>query len=63
MRCARGARSPDAPTLPVVIARLMSRPGELNSQMAYAACALLMVVTTAAVLVIERLRVPSGGEF
>ncbi|WP_246038334.1 ABC transporter permease [Saccharothrix texasensis] len=54
---------PDAPTLPVVIARLMSRPGELNSQMAYAACALLMVVTTAAVLVIERLRVPSGGEF
>jgi hypothetical protein len=24
---------------------------------------LLMVVTTAAVLVIERLRVPSGGEF
>lgn len=54
---------PDAPTLPVVIARLMSRPGELNSQMAYAACALLMVVTTAAVLVIERLRAPSGGEF
>nr|WP_231500133.1 iron ABC transporter permease [Saccharothrix sp. NRRL B-16314] len=54
---------PDAPTLPVVIARLMSRPGELNSQMAYAACAVLMVVTTAAVLVIERLRVPSGGEF
>ncbi|MBB5956226.1 thiamine transport system permease protein [Saccharothrix tamanrassetensis] len=54
---------PDAPTLPVVIARLMSRPGELNSQLAYAACALLMVVTTAAVLLIERLRVPSGGEF
>ncbi|QFZ24018.1 ABC transporter permease [Saccharothrix syringae] len=54
---------PDAPTLPVVIARLMSRPGGLNSQMAYAACALLMVVTTAAVLGIERLRVPSGGEF
>ncbi|MDR6598165.1 thiamine transport system permease protein [Saccharothrix longispora] len=54
---------PDAPTLPVVIARLMSRPGQLNSQMAYAACALLMVVTTVAVLAIERLRVPSGGEF
>ncbi|MBP2340872.1 thiamine transport system permease protein [Saccharothrix coeruleofusca] len=54
---------PDAPTLPVVIARLMSRPGELNSQMAYAACALLMVVTAVAVLLVERLRVPSGGEF
>jgi thiamine transport system permease protein len=54
---------PDAPTLPIVIARLMSRPGQLNSQMAYAACALLMVVTVAAVLLIERLRVPSGGEF
>ncbi|RDI30875.1 ABC transporter permease [Lentzea flaviverrucosa] len=54
---------PDAPTLPVVIARLMSRPGELNSQMAYAACALLMVVTVGCVLLIERLRVPSSGEF
>ncbi|MEJ2855474.1 MULTISPECIES: iron ABC transporter permease [unclassified Saccharothrix] len=54
---------PDAPTLPVVIARLMARPGQLNSQMAYAACALLMVVTAAAVLLIERLRVPAGGEF
>jgi thiamine transport system permease protein len=31
--------------------------------MAYAACALLMVVTIAAVLLIEKLRVPSGGEF
>jgi len=54
---------PDAPTLPIVIARLMSRPGQLNSQMAYAACALLMVVTVAAVLLIEKLRVPSSGEF
>jgi thiamine transport system permease protein len=54
---------PDAPTLPVVIARLMSRPGQLNSQMAYAACALLMVVTVAAVLLIEKLRVPGGEEF
>ncbi|HWO66536.1 MAG TPA: ABC transporter permease subunit, partial [Umezawaea sp.] len=54
---------PDAPTLPIVIARLMSRPGQLNSQMAYAACAMLMVVTIAAVLLIEKLRVPSSGEF
>lgn len=48
---------PDAPTLPVAIARLISRPGETNVQMAYAACALLMVVTVVAVIGIERLRV------
>ncbi|WP_307868052.1 ABC transporter permease [Umezawaea beigongshangensis] len=54
---------PDAPTLPIVVARLMSRPGQLNSQMAYAACALLMIVTAAAVLLIEKLRVPARTEF
>nr|WP_253771146.1 iron ABC transporter permease [Goodfellowiella coeruleoviolacea] len=58
---------PDAPTLPVAIGRLISRPGELNSQMAYAACTLLMLVTAAAVVLVERLRVPRGagavGEF
>ncbi|KAA2264101.1 iron ABC transporter permease [Solihabitans fulvus] len=58
---------PDAPTLPVVVARLMARPGGLNGQMAYAACTLLMVVTIVAVVVIEKLRVPTRagavGEF
>ncbi|GAA2811908.1 ABC transporter permease [Saccharopolyspora taberi] len=56
---------PDAPTLPVAIGRLVSRPGELNSQMAYAACALLMIVTIAAVVLIERVRgrAESVGEF
>ncbi|WP_369800683.1 ABC transporter permease [Alloactinosynnema sp. L-07] len=54
---------PDTATLPVVIGRLISRPGELNNQMAYAACTLLMVVTVAAVLLVERLRVQSVGEF
>jgi thiamine transport system permease protein len=58
---------PDAPTLPVAIATLIARPGELNSQMAYAACALLMVVTALAVAVIDRLGAASGhssvGEF
>ncbi|WP_436502196.1 ABC transporter permease [Actinokineospora sp. HUAS TT18] len=53
----------DTATLPVVIGRLISRPGELNNQMAYAACTLLMVVTVAAVLLVERLRVQSVGEF
>lgn len=56
---------PDAPTLPVAIASLVSRPGELNNQMAYAACALLMVVTALVVAVIERLRSAQArvGEF
>ncbi|MFI5614757.1 ABC transporter permease [Amycolatopsis sp. NPDC051903] len=45
---------PDAPTLPVAVATLISRPGELNNQMAYAACTLLMVVTVAAVALIDR---------
>lgn len=56
---------PDTPTLPVAIGRLVSRPGELNSQMAYAACALLMIVTIVAVIAIERVRgrTESVGEF
>ncbi len=48
---------PDAPTLPVAIGRLLGRPGELNTQMAYAACTLLMIVTVLAVVLVERLRV------
>jgi thiamine transport system permease protein len=37
----------------------------LNTQMAYAACALLMLVTVVAVLLIERLRIRTEavGEF
>ena len=52
---------PTAPTLPVAVATLLGRPGELNSQMAYAACALLMAVTVLAVALIDRLG--SVGEF
>jgi thiamine transport system permease protein len=57
---------PESATLPVAIARLLSRPGELNNQMAYAACTLLIVVTVAAVAVVESVRVPGRaaiGEF
>ncbi|WP_073487412.1 ABC transporter permease [Streptoalloteichus hindustanus] len=54
---------PDAPTLPVAVGRLISRPGELNNQMAYAACALLMALTAAVVLLVERARVAEVGEF
>ncbi|WP_424923908.1 ABC transporter permease [Actinophytocola oryzae] len=51
---------PDTATLPVAVARLISRPGELNNQMAYAACTLLVLVTVAVVAVVERVRVPVG---
>lgn len=54
---------PTAPTLPVAIASLMGRPGELNNQMAYAACALLMLVTVLAVAVIDRFGRGRVGEF
>ncbi|SDD01029.1 thiamine transport system permease protein [Actinokineospora iranica] len=54
---------PDTATLPVVIGRLVSRPGELNNQMAYAACTLLMLVTVAIVMLVDCLRVGSVGEF
>ena len=58
---------PDSPTLPVAIATLIGRPGILNVQMAYAACALLMVVTAAVVTLIDRFGTASGrgtvGEF
>ncbi|WP_240686976.1 ABC transporter permease [Amycolatopsis suaedae] len=56
---------PEAPTLPVLIAELAGRPGQLNSQLAYASCVLLMVVTGAVVLVIDRLRAGQSavGEF
>lgn len=54
---------PTSPTLPVAISSLISRPGELNNQMAYAACALLMLVTVAVVAVIDRLGTGTVGEF
>ena len=54
---------PDKATLPIAIGRLISRPGALNNQMAYAACTVLMLVTIAMVLFVERLRVAAVGEF
>jgi thiamine transport system permease protein len=54
---------PDIPTLPVAIARLLSRPGELNNEMAYAACTVLMLVTIAVVLLVEWIGSGAVGEF
>jgi thiamine transport system permease protein len=49
---------PENPTLPVAIFRFLSQPGALNYGQALAMATLLMLVTTAGILVIERLRLP-----
>lgn len=56
---------PDQPTLPVAVARLLSRPGELNYGQAMALSTILMVVCAVALFLLERTRVRSStaGEF
>ncbi|MFI9762354.1 ABC transporter permease [Streptomyces sp. NPDC051963] len=54
---------PDNPTLPVAVARLLGRAGELNYGQAMALSTILMVVCAAALLVLERLRTDRTGEF
>jgi thiamine transport system permease protein len=47
---------PDTPTIPVAIYRLLGRPGSANFGQAMALSTVLMIVTAAAVLVVERVR-------
>ncbi|MFE5483332.1 ABC transporter permease [Streptomyces sp. NPDC056527] len=55
---------PDSPTLPVAVARLLGRPGELNYGQAMALSTILMVVCAVALLLLERLRTDrTSGEF
>ncbi|PAZ17808.1 iron ABC transporter permease [Streptomyces sp. SA15] len=54
---------PDNPTLPVAVARLLGRAGELNYGQAMALSTILMVVCAVALLVLERLRTDRTGEF
>jgi len=55
---------PERPTLPVVVYRLIGRPGQDNYGMALAASVVLALVTVAVVAVCERLRSPgAGGEW
>lgn len=54
---------PDVPTMPVVIYRALSQPGQLNYGQALAMSTLLMVVCSLALIVIERLRLPNASEF
>ncbi len=54
---------PDNPTLPVAVAKLVGRPGDLNYGQAMALSVILMVVCAAALLMLERLRGDRTGEF
>jgi thiamine transport system permease protein len=54
---------PDYPTIPIAIYRFLSQPGALNYGQAMAMATLLMLVATAGILLIEKLRLPGAGEF
>ncbi len=54
---------PDRPTLPVAVFRFLGLPGAGPFGLAMAMSVVLMVVTAAAILAIERLRVGHVGEF
>ncbi|MEU7556051.1 iron ABC transporter permease [Streptomyces sp. NPDC044571] len=57
---------PDRPTLPVAVARLLGRAGELNYGQAMALSTILMLVCAVSLLVLERLRpdkTSTAGEF
>lgn len=54
---------PDLPTVPVAIARLLSKPGTANTGAAAALGVVLMAVTATVVLVFERARTRGLGEF
>jgi thiamine transport system permease protein len=53
---------PDYPTVPVAIARFLSRPGVINVGQAMAMATVLMVLTVVVILAIERVRVRQLGE-
>jgi len=54
---------PEFPTIPIVIYRLLSRPGAMNYGQALALSTILMAVTTSGMLAIERFRIADIGEF
>ncbi|MBO0515013.1 ABC transporter permease [Streptomyces beijiangensis] len=54
---------PDNPTLPVAVARLLGRAGDLNYGQAMALSTILMLVCAVSLLVLERIRTDRSGEF
>lgn len=54
---------PEYPTIPVAVERFLSQPGGLNYGQAMAMATILMILTTAGILLIEKFRLPGAGEF
>lgn len=54
---------PDAPTLPVAVARMLGRAGEMNYGQAMALSTILMLVCAGVLLALERVRTHSPGGF
>jgi thiamine transport system permease protein len=54
---------PEYPTLPIAIARYLSRPGGLNYGQAMAMATILMTVCGVGIILIERLRLPGTDAF
>ncbi|HZW04491.1 MAG TPA: iron ABC transporter permease [Anaerolineaceae bacterium] len=53
---------PEYPTLPVAIYRYLSQPGSLNYGAAIAMSTLLMLLTAAGIVLMERLKLPGQGD-
>lgn len=54
---------PEYPTIPIAIQKFLSQPGGLNYGQAMAMATLLMILTTASILLIEKTRLNQSGEF
>jgi thiamine transport system permease protein len=54
---------PEYPTIPVAIERFLSQPGGLNYGQSMAMATILMLLTMAGILLIEKFRIPGSGEF
>jgi thiamine transport system permease protein len=54
---------PEFPTVPLAIYRLISQPGAMNYGQAMALSTILMAITAAGMLSIERFRIAEVGEF
>jgi thiamine transport system permease protein len=54
---------PEYPTIPVAIERFLSQPGGLNYGQAMAMASILMLLTAASILLIEKFRPPNAGDF
>ncbi len=54
---------PQTPTMPIAIYRFLSQPGAINHGQAMAMSSLLMLVTAAGFLLLERFRISGIGEF